>query len=383
MIYDAIIIGAGPSGTAVAYDLASAGGRVLLLDRWHFPRDKACAGGLTIKTLRALRHSVSSLIRNVSSELVVGKKGEATRTLSCGHPICAFVLRKEFDEYLLNQAISAGAVFNVIQHLQAIEEQGECVQVTVDDCTYTGRYLVGADGADSTVRRLVMGEKNSQLGFAMEVNTAWTGERPKMEIDFGVINSGYGWIFPRDDHINVGLYTSSSSVEIHRDDFISYVQEKSVGAFTSKIVGHHVGMGGGRNRLCTERVLLVGDAAGLVDPLLGEGIYHAIVSGQLAAKAIVAGMNGQNVELMFLKLMKPLLRELQSSTEMASWFYEDFERGYRWMTSPVVRQGLIRGFAAGMDYPSIRKGFALNPFLKFAKPVSIMEWKGATADQAG
>ena len=104
MCYDAIIVGAGPAGCAAAYDLASDGHSVLLVDKHEFPREKACGGGLTVKTLKSLRYSVAPVIRHVSHDLVVGYQTNREVAFPNPYPICAMVVRAEFDEYCLTKA---------------------------------------------------------------------------------------------------------------------------------------------------------------------------------------------------------------------------------------------------------------------------------------
>ena len=121
-IYDAIIIGAGPAGCAAAYDLSKAGRSVLLIDRRDFPRVKACAGVLTIKTLRALRYSVRPVIRRTARNLMVGRKLEKKKLLRGKHPIAVMTVRSEFDNFCFERTIEAGAQFKVARRIDGLHE---------------------------------------------------------------------------------------------------------------------------------------------------------------------------------------------------------------------------------------------------------------------
>jgi flavin-dependent dehydrogenase len=112
--WDAIVVGAGPAGCAAAYDLAGAGRAVVLLDDAEFPRHKACAGGLTRKSLRALRYSVAPVTRETVSAIVVEKKRGETATLASRSAVCAMTVREELDDFCLRRTMEAGAQFERI-----------------------------------------------------------------------------------------------------------------------------------------------------------------------------------------------------------------------------------------------------------------------------
>src|ERR1700712_5567048 len=129
--YDILIAGAGPAGCAAAYDLARAGKRVLLLDRRSFPRPKACACGLTRKTLKALRYSVDPVIERVCKEIVLQRARNSTNNIAdessevrirSRNPICAMAVRERFDEFCLQQTLAAGAQLRKIETIAALRE---------------------------------------------------------------------------------------------------------------------------------------------------------------------------------------------------------------------------------------------------------------------
>src|ERR1700742_1800667 len=171
--YDVLIAGAGPAGCAAAYDLARAGKRVLMLDRRTFPRHKACACGLTRKTLRALRYSVEPVVERVCREVVLQEAGprfdEGVRIAdkSCEvrvqtrKVICAMAVRERFDAFCLEQTLAAGAELKKIESVVAVRESRACVEieVAVEGVTETLRaaVLIGADGSNGQMRRLAAG----------------------------------------------------------------------------------------------------------------------------------------------------------------------------------------------------------------------------------
>jgi geranylgeranyl reductase family protein len=366
--YDAIIVGAGPAGCAAAYDLAAAGRSVLLLDRCHFPRLKPCAGALTVKSLKALRYSIAPVIREVCTRSAILKDSRTCRMFEGRQPFCIMTVRSEFDHFCLGRTIAAGAQFRSVENWTDIYESGDSVSIHTSEGPLTAKFLVGADGANSRVRRFVPGADGLYQGLALEVNVPRNGEALHMQFDFGVVDGGYGWIFPKRDHYNLGLYTSRSDVRITRSDVRAYAIRRMGYEVSGEVIGHKVGFGGWNCEPCSRRIFLVGDAAGLVDSLLGEGIYNAIVSGQAAARAIndelTRGVSAPNT---FRARLKPIQHDAQLCFRAARRFYGDVERGYAALTSPIIRYSLIKGYSMGLTFGSMKNWFFTLPLRRIRR----------------
>jgi geranylgeranyl reductase family protein len=364
MGYDAIVVGAGPAGCAAAYDLVARGRRVLILDRRSFPRHKACAGGLTIKALRALRYSVLPVIRQVCTDLVVARQSAARRTLHGPDPICAMTVRDELDDYCLDRTREHGADFRVVPRLRAITESSASVAVETSLGAFDAPFLIAADGAHGSVRQLVPGLGTAALGFAIE-GLLPLDAMPPMEFDFGAVPDGYGWVFPKGDHVNVGLCTMSAGRSIGQAELAAYAARILGGAAPSHVTGQYIGFGGWTNACATERILVVGDAAGLADPLLAEGIYNAVVSGQAAASAVDAALaTGRRAAAVFAECMAPILADLRSCWRDARAFYGHLTLGYAALGFPLTRYTLMKGYACGLTYGASKRRFALLPFTR-------------------
>ena len=392
--YDVLLAGAGPAGCAAAYDLVRAGKHVLLLDKRTFPRHKACACGLTRKTLKALRYSVELVVERVCHEIVLQQAASDTLQreirVRTRNPICAMAVRERFDDFCLQQTLAAGAELRKIEGIVSIREtetNGIEVDVSTADGieTLAASIMIGADGANGQTRRLAEGLRiNGEAtaaslpaepqwysrGFALEVTVPYAalpttlpgGDAPHdLIFDFAPLPGGYGWLFPKGDHINIGVGAFAPVNEAQlkgatRALLAEYTQAKlGVSMITdsglSKITGQYLGMGGSAY-VPSGRVLLAGDAAGLVDSLTGEGIHSAIVSGQAAAAAILAHadtVRHPNVAEEYAKRLRPLQETLAFSHRAAQAFYKQPERGFRVMRTPLLRSLVLKTYADGLQ----------------------------------
>jgi geranylgeranyl reductase family protein len=385
--YDILIAGAGPAGCAAAYDLARAGKRVLLLDKRSFPRHKACACGLTRKTLAALRYSVEPVIERVCHEIVLQQASDDPKhkevRVKTRTPICAMAVRERFDAFCLEQTLASGrdggsAGFLKIETIAAIREGRESVEVdvvTVDGArTLTASALVGADGSNGQTRR--PGASVQSLakddGFALEATVPYSAlpatlpggnDATDLIFDFSPLPGGYGWLFPKGDHINIGVgaFAPASAASptnlkaVTRALLTVYAQQKLGVTTLSKITGQHLGMGG-HAYIPRGRVLLVGDAAGLVDPLTGEGIRSAIVSGQAAAAALLSGAD--DIAAAYARELAPLQQTLAFSHRAARAFYAEPSRGFRAMRIPFLRSLILKTYADGLPHTKLLTALA-------------------------
>ncbi len=351
--YDAIVVGAGPAGCAAAWDLASAGRSVLLLDKAEFPRHKACAGGLTRKSLRALRYSVAPVVRESVSAIVVERRSGQAATLASRNAVCAMTVREELDHYCWQHTVTAGAEFVRIGPLTGVEASRDGVTVRTAEGKYRGRFLIGADGVHSRVRQLLCGDRPAwfRRGFALEAKVyPAKGDRRDLVFDFAPVRQGYGWVFPKGDHLNVGLgvYNDTDQEKLDRPRLEAYIRGRFGDARTEHVTGQYLGFGAEAAPVAEERTFLVGDAGGFADALTGEGIYGAIASGQAAAEAIEGELRrGRKAQPAFGALTQQLRQDLQLSSSGSRWFYRNLDIGYRALTAPVFRAAVINAYANG------------------------------------
>src|SRR4051794_9681899 len=204
--FDAIVVGAGPGGSTTAYRLARAGARVCLLDRARFPRDKPCGGGLTLRAVRQLPFSVEPVVEDRISVLELGLRFGRRWSSEAVEPLVLMTQRRRLDAFLAEQAAEAGAEFRDGAKVTAVDPAG---MVTVGSERLEADVVVGADGANGITAR-ALGTARYEHGVALEGNVAYGhvsrdrfGGRAVVEL--GVVHGVYAWVFPKGDHVNVGV----------------------------------------------------------------------------------------------------------------------------------------------------------------------------------
>jgi geranylgeranyl reductase family protein len=364
-LWDAIVIGAGPAGCAAAYDLAQAGCQVLLLDRAEFPRQKACAGGLTTKTVAALRYPVDPVIRLRLNRLCIERDTARSAVLRRRSDYCFMTVRKELDDYCFRRTLAAGAHFQRIRGIAAIAEEQDQVRITIHPAEASAagqilhtRFLIGADGVHSQVRQLTLtagadGNNASWFWRAFALEASIKVPHTAVEdliFDFAPVRDGYGWIFPKGDHVNIGLYSYAPDEKIDRARLSAYIRARFGDVPAEDVIGQYAGLGAAQHKISATRIFLVGDAGGFVDPLTGEGIYFAVVSGQAAAEAIQDALRSRvPAHLRFQQATANLRADLALSTSGARWFYSNLDQGYTCLSMRLLRGIALRAFAEGTN----------------------------------
>lgn len=294
-MYDVIVVGMGPGGSSAARVLAEGGARVLGIDRQTFPRTKPCGGALSVKIDPLLDPDFRAVVERDIYGVRFTCGGEAWSSHRSPSPIVHMVMRPFFDLYLLQKARVAGAEVREGEAAVSVEEEGAGVTVRTPHESLRARYLVAADGAASTVARSLRIDRTLVKGIAIEAEVLVPPEvLSQMDgeawIDFGTIPYGYGWIFPKRDHLSAGVAGLKSKVGDAKSVFDRFLASQRLlnKVFDSRKQGYWIpGRKGGRGALSTRRCVFVGDAAGLADPLLGEGVYYAVWSGRIAAECLL------------------------------------------------------------------------------------------------
>jgi len=297
--FDVIIAGAGAAGSVAAYTLTQGGLRTLVVDKSRLPRYKPCGGAIPRLTLDRLPFAVEGVIRATPAEVRITFPGcPHTDVPLPGGPV-VMVIRSEFDALLLARS---GAEVLDGTAITSVTETGDGVQVRLGNRHLSARTLVGADGAFSQVARSLGLRPRRQLCGALEAEVPLDdglrteyGNRALFAL--GVIPGGYAWVFPKGDCLSVGIGRFRPGRGDLRAALTGEMARLGIRLDGVRVQGHPIPCYQSppwplwnrrtQEKLSTRRCLLVGDAAGLVDPLIGEGIRYAITSGRLAAEAIL------------------------------------------------------------------------------------------------
>jgi geranylgeranyl reductase family protein len=301
--FDVTVVGAGPAGCILAHELAKAGVKVLIIEKESLPRYKCCAGGITSKAAKSLPLDISNLIENKITRFKICYKNNGSFIGESPSDLVYTVRRDRFDHALAQKAQEAGAVLWQAEPLIHLVNRGDSVELQTNSRVVHSLFAVGADGARGMVARTA-GFQNSFVyiaGINAEVSAgefSLGGLKSQILIDVGFIPGGYAWVFPKSDHLAIGIATILPRVkELNRyfDDFLKSLQLQNLKILRKS--GALIPLCKGEPRLTINRIALVGDAAGLADPLSGEGIHNAIQSSQLAANALKTCLNQDRASL--------------------------------------------------------------------------------------
>ena len=353
MTHDLIIIGSGPAGSAAGVTAARAGLRVALVDRAAFPRDKLCGGGFTGRSRRHLQQTFGIDIattfpacrrmRLMADGAVLGEQDDA--------PPIWMTMRRELDAMLHAAAVAAGCQVHAPARLAAIDATSGTVTLAGGP-VLQAPLLLGADGANSAVARALFGRAYdpARIGFGLEVELPRPGPAPQdaVEIDLAAAAWGYGWAFPKAASLTLGvggLQARNPDLRARLDRYLG--RHGAAGAPRCK--GAFLPFGDFRKVPGRGRALLAGDAAGLVDPITGEGIAWAMKSGQLAADAarlaLAQGRPDRALPL-YTAALKPVHAELRRARALRAILYQ-----------PRLQPALLR--LLGRDQGLQRRYFAL------------------------
>jgi geranylgeranyl reductase family protein len=360
---DVLVVGAGPAGSATAIHLARAGMRVVLADRASFPRDKPCGGGLTGRALRHLPCPVGPVVEHVVDGMVV-RAGYGKKVMRRSDTtLIDMTQRRRLDLYLAEQAAEAGADFRDGSAVSDLELGDDGVSARVGDSHVKARFLVGADGANGVVAKAAGLGEGIVRGVALEGNVPWSAlERSPYAgtawVELGIVPGGYGWVFPKGDHANLGVggwLSEGPNLRAHLDRL---AREHGVEPSALESVrGHRLPMRRLGAPAARGPVLLVGDAAGLVDPLSGDGMYEAFVSARLAADAIVVEAP---------QTYEPALSAALDRHAAASWkakrVADRYPRACLWALQAPGVFGAVAGLLRGeLAHPSEARRIARPP----------------------
>jgi geranylgeranyl reductase family protein len=308
------ILGGGPSGAFAAAQLASNGVKTVVFDE-KLAWEKPCGGGLTYKAYSQYPFLADGETpKKIIRQTVLSAPNSKSVTLSLDHPLLIYS-RYDLNGMLLDRAQRAGAQLEKTRVLN-IERTGSRWALRTKSGTVDADYCIVATGARNPLRgvgtELTSRDAMSALGYYIP------GDRNRIDIQFLPKLEGYIWIFPRCGHLSVGICGKGQPASVLRARLERYMEEQGLAKEGATFYSHLLPCldtpAWKRNRVSGDGWLATGDAAGLVDPITGEGLYYAVRSADLATKAILT----ESIDLAGAAYRKLLRRDFMADLEFGS-----------------------------------------------------------------
>ncbi len=361
--YDVIVVGAGPAGATLAYELAKKGIGVLVLEKEKLPRYKCCAGGVTSKAAKLLDFDISEVAEDIIYEVSFTFNLGSPYPGQHSQPLIYTVMRDVFDYFLVQKAQQLGAALMDEQKVTQVQVSADWVEISTTDSIFRSRLVVGADGAYSIVaRELGMGRSieynagiESEIVIPEKELAKW---KSRVHIDLGCIPGGYAWVFPKRNHLSIGVGCLASKARYLNRHHQKFLNSLSIGSYTIARSSSHLIPTCTKGRLIwQDKALLLGDAAGLADPLTGEGIYNAIQSAQLAAPVIENSLLRGEVGLQDYQQIveRKIMSELRIARTLSKYFVRFPRLAFRMLNkSDGVWRAECNLMLGEIDYAAIK-----------------------------
>lgn len=343
---DVAVIGAGPAGATAAWAAAESGCRVVLIERAVLPRYKTCGGGLVGLSQDALPPGFRVPVRDRIDRFTFTYGGRLSRTWQARSPFIELVNRDELDAELAAFAVDAGATLLAGTTVQSIEgsPDGASTRLRTSAGDIVAKVVIGADGTSGRAGNYV-GVRLDQVDLGLETEFAWPDTAKgdwtgRILIDWGPLPGSYGWVFPKGNSLTVGVIAARKNGNAIREYLARLVQQLDLTAVPNlRSSGHLTRCRAKDSPLSRGRVLVAGDAAGLLNPWTREGISYALRSGRLAGDAAVAvaGADASALSMATAAYAEAIDSEFGSDMAAGRMVHAAFAR------RPLMFHGLIAG----------------------------------------
>ena len=359
---DVIVVGAGPAGCAAAAQALSLGMSVTIIDKFAFPRDKLCGGLVTGRSMKILQDLFGVqpdndlFLKTNHIRLWAGERELANKPSA---PSMYMTMRKRFDHALVEHCQKLGA--SII--CGTVNEIGPAYVKLRDDRRFAFDVLIGADGANSVVARLGLGKQvpKSKMAFGLEIEAPRPeGDDNAIELDLDAMSWGYGWSFPKHHGRTIGVGGLHSKNPDAKQLMKAYRSKMAPASHAIAEKGAFLPFGSFLRTPGNNRIIVAGDAAGLVDPITGEGIALALESGALAGKAAHDAISRgapSSAYKAYKRSLSNIHRDLRYAKVVRFLMFH-------WTTREAVHNAFARSSVTdmylqllngGVDYPTIAK----------------------------
>ncbi|GIZ08011.1 geranylgeranyl reductase family protein [Flavobacterium sp. UMI-01] len=329
--FDVAIVGSGPAGASAAFELSKSGISTVIIEKENLPRYKTCGGGFVFRGRKNMPFDIASVVEKEfhSIDTYFSKK-QPHLTTTRDQPIITMVMRDAFDNLIVEKAKENGVTLLQNHKVENITF-GNTQILHTSDGDIEAKFIIAADGALSPIAKIAGWNETRTIIPALEYEI----EVPKADFerlsqnvrfDIDAIPYGYGWCFPKKNHLSVGVgvFTKTTKKINLKEHYAAYLQTLGITEILSEAAhGFVIPVTARTDVFVQKNVFLTGDAAGLADPLVAEGISNAILSGVHAAQAIIeSNLDSEKAAALYTaKLEETILPEIRIGAKLAHLFY--------------------------------------------------------------
>lgn len=329
--FDVAIIGSGPAGASAAFELSKTGISTVIIEKETLPRYKTCGGGFVFRGRKNMPFDIASVVEKEFCEIdTYFSKKHQHITTKREQPIITMVMRDAFDNLIVEKAKENGVALLQNHKVTAITF-GEIQTIHTTEGVIAAKFIIAADGALSPIAKMAGWQETRTiipaLEYEVEVPQAdFDRLSQNVRFDIDAIPYGYGWCFPKKNHlsIGVGVFTKTNSKINLKQYYTEYLVKLGITEILSEAAhGFVIPVTPRTDCFVQKNVFLTGDAAGLADPLVAEGISNAILSGVLAAQAITESkLDAEKAASLYhQKLEATILPEIKTGALLSKLFY--------------------------------------------------------------
>jgi geranylgeranyl reductase family protein len=346
--YDVIIIGSGPAGSAAAFFLAKSGVKTLVIEKEKLPRYKTCGGGIVGRVVNILPFDIDEVIETNCLQAEVYDADSGCHFVSeRPYPIIRTTMRQNLDSFILSKAIEQGAVLKDKCEVSNYKINETGIEVQAGGDNLVSKFLIAADGAHGIVSKNLQANncliKLPALEYEVYTDTATLSRfMNKARFDYGIPANGYGWVFPKRDHLSIGVIAMTRTHVNLNKAYQKYLKLLGIDTVLRfEKFGYTIPFAKKKHLSSHKRILFAGDSAGLADPLTAEGISNAILSGRCAAESIVkADFNERTVTNLYHNAISDMILKEHGYAKLISSLV---------FTSPKIRSFLFRHYGQRMS----------------------------------
>lgn len=329
--FDVAIIGSGPSGASTAFYLAKKGISTVLIEKETLPRYKTCGGGFVYRGRKNLPFTIDEVVEREFRTVDVYLGSKMHFKTHRESPTITMVMRDAFDNLIVEKAKELGVTILEGTKLKSLDFTEKFIKLNTSQDQLTAKFVIAADGALSPTAKMAGWTNDTRklipaLEYEVEVSDE-DFERLSKEVrfDMDAIPYGYGWSFPKKNHLSIGIASARRTkinLKEYYKKYLDTLQIKHI--IKEQQHGFQIPVSPRTDGFVKNNVFLIGDAAGFADPVTAEGISNAILSGKLAAEAIIESQLNQEkaADLYFEKLSECILPEIKTGLWLSKFFYE-------------------------------------------------------------